>query len=156
MGTKRGPRAYPPHWAMLVRLAFTSVGLGLIVAHEVRFHRREAALGGPTGDLAFTVAIVFVMVGLPFVLYLFGVRTAAGSVAIGALLLVTLVGTYLWISYVIDIDDGMEGLWIPFNVWIVTIVSLLVERQRLLPKYRQDPASDPVIRRLGPSRGGSL
>jgi hypothetical protein len=70
--------------------------------------------------------IFFLVVACSFVAYIAFVRTRIGSALIGIGMLAATLAALIRVS-VGPIDDGLEGLWLPFATWGVAIVTLPIE-----------------------------
>jgi hypothetical protein len=79
----------------------------------------------PSGDFIAEL-VLFAWVASPFVAYLVLVRTRTGSILIGIAMLAATLAAIVRLS-VGPIDDGLEGLWLPFATWGVAIVTLPIE-----------------------------
>jgi hypothetical protein len=76
------------------------------------------------------VLAAFAFVGvalLPHLAYLLVVRSRIGSIAVGIVLFTTTVAGIGWLLS-IEIDDGLEGLWIPATTWLAGTFAIGVER----------------------------
>jgi hypothetical protein len=68
----------------------------------------------------------FVFIGislLPHLVYLLAVRSRIGSIIVGLALLVATAASVLWLLS-IEIDDGLEALWVPVATWGVGFPAL--------------------------------
>ena len=68
----------------------------------------------------------FAWVAFPFIAYLVLVRTRTGSILIGIAMLAATLAAIVRLS-VGPIDDGLEGLWLPFATWGVAIATFPIE-----------------------------
>lgn len=99
-----------------------SLGMGLVGWFTIRF----VIVEGYQPDTIPVLLGLLLLVGGPFLTYLFLIRSRPASIVVGPLLLVTLVVTCIWVRA--NFDDGLEGLWIPINLWTIGFASIVVDQ----------------------------
>jgi hypothetical protein len=62
-----------------------------------------------------------------FIPYVLLVHTRMGALLGGISLIAGVVGSLVWVFFVIEMDDGLETLWIPFIAWWTGVGVTLLE-----------------------------
>lgn len=88
--------------------------------------------------VSLAVGLLTLLVGLPpLAFYVVFVRSRLGTLVVGFGLLTAVVATWIWLTAVIQIDDGLEALWLPFITLFGTPIGLVLEFALLRPISRR-------------------
>ena len=81
-----------------------------------------------------------------FIPYLGAVRSTVGGHLVGVALSGAILGTLTWLMFFAEIDDGLEGLWIPYLSFLVGCGGALLDLallRHLERRFRAAPGPGP-------------